>query len=61
MTNVQRLWGWGGCSQIYVWAVWVFAAQLGMLFPSLTLKQGIQNHSLFLEEGYILLHFESGT
>ena len=53
--------GWLFSNINYVWTVWVFAAQLGMLFPSLTLEQGIQNHSLSLEEGYILLHFESGT
>ena len=61
MTNVQRPWGSGGCSHIYGLYRYYFAAQHGMLFPSLTLEQGIQNHSLSLEEGYILLHFESGT
>lgn len=47
-TNEQRPWGWGGCSHIYGLYRYYFAAQHGMLFPSLTLEQGIQNHSLSL-------------
>ena len=50
----------GGGGYSHIWAIQVCAAQQGMLFAHLTLEW-YKNHSLSLEEGYILFQFDSGT